>query len=88
METFKLIKEKEQNVKMAMKKDTCQVSRSPVLQGQQIHKEIVMEKTLAQAKENIWIDIKSMLEIWPSIQIIFKQHELVQKDRESIENIK
>jgi hypothetical protein len=48
-----------------------------------------MENTLAQAKENIWIDIsKSMSEIWPSIQISFKQHELVHKDGGAIEIIK
>jgi hypothetical protein len=41
-------------------------------QLQQLGKETSMENTLAQAKENIWIDInKSMSEIWPSIQIIF-----------------
>jgi hypothetical protein len=41
-------------------------------QLQQLQKETVMEKTLAQSKENIWMDIKeSMSEIWPSIQIIF-----------------
>ena len=48
-----------------------------------------MDNTLAQAKENIWIDInKSMTEIWPSIQIIFEQHELIQKSRGAIEIIK
>jgi hypothetical protein len=58
-------------------------------QLQQLQKEIVMEKTLAQDKENIWVDInKSMLEIWPSIQIIFEQHELVQKARGEIKIIK
>jgi hypothetical protein len=58
-------------------------------QLQQLGKETAMENTLAQAKENIWIDInKSMSEIWPSIQIIFEQHELVQKARGEIEIIK
>jgi hypothetical protein len=48
-----------------------------------------MEKTLSEAKENIWVDInKSMEEIWPSIQIIFEQHELVQKAREAIGKIR
>ena len=48
-----------------------------------------MAKTLAQAKETIWVDInKSMSEIWPSIQVIFEQHELVQKVRGSIDIIK
>ena len=37
-------------------------------QLQQLGKETIMVNTLAQDKENIWIDInKSMSEIWPSI---------------------
>ena len=56
---------------------------------QQLEKETAMEKTLAQAKENIWVDIKkSMSKIWPLIQIIFEQHNLVQKARGAIEIIK
>jgi hypothetical protein len=56
---------------------------------QQLGKEKTMENTLAQDKENIWIDItKSMTKIWPSIQIIFEQHELIQKSRGDIEIIK
>jgi len=56
---------------------------------QELGKETAMENTLAQAKENIWIDInKSMTKIWPSIQIIFEQHELIKKARGSIEIIK
>ena len=48
-----------------------------------------MDKTLFEAKENIWMDInKSMAEIWPFIQIVFEQHELVQKVREAIEKIR
>jgi hypothetical protein len=36
-------------------------------QLQQLHKDIVMKKTLAHDKENIWVDIsKSMSKIWPS----------------------
>jgi hypothetical protein len=48
-----------------------------------------MEKTLSEAKENIWMDINnSMAEIWPFIKIIFEQHELVQKAIEAIEKIR
>ena len=48
-----------------------------------------MDKTLSKAKENIWMDIsKSMVEIWPFIQFVFEQHELVQKARGAIENIR
>ena len=47
-------------------------------QLQQLQKEIVMAKTVSEANENIWVDInKSMEEIWPFIQIMFEQHELV-----------
>jgi ParB-like chromosome segregation protein Spo0J len=39
---------------------------------QKLQKERVMAKTLSEAKENIWMDIsKSMIEIWPLIQIVF-----------------
>jgi hypothetical protein len=56
---------------------------------QQLGKETAMENTLAQAKEKTWIDInKSISEMWPSIQIIFEKHELVQKVRGAFEIIK
>jgi hypothetical protein len=56
---------------------------------QKLQKETFMAKTLSKAKENIWMDInKSMAEIWPFIQIVFEQHELVQKDREAIGKIR
>jgi DNA repair ATPase RecN len=40
---------------------------------QQLQKEIVMAKTLSEAKENIWMDIcQSVIDIWPLIQIMFE----------------
>jgi hypothetical protein len=46
-------------------------------------------KTLAEAKENIWMDIsKSINEIWPMVQIMFEQHELVLRSRQAIDKIK
>jgi hypothetical protein len=48
-----------------------------------------MDKTLFEAKENIWMDInKSMAEIWPFIQFVFEHHELVQKARQAIGKIR
>ena len=48
-----------------------------------------MAKTLLEVKENIWMDInKSMEEICPFIQIVFEQHELLQKAREAIRMIR
>jgi hypothetical protein len=56
---------------------------------QQLQKESIMSKTLSEAKENIWMDIcKSMTEILPLIQIMFEQHELVQRCRQAIEKIR
>jgi hypothetical protein len=49
----------------------------------------VAGKTLAEVKESVWTDItNSMNEIWPMIQIIFEQNELVQRSKQTIENIK
>ena len=56
---------------------------------QQLQKKTVAGKTLAEAKENIWMDIsKSMNEIWTMVQIMFEQNELVIRSRLVIEKIK
>jgi hypothetical protein len=56
---------------------------------QKLQKETVMAKTLSEAKENIWMDIcKSMTEIWPLIQIMFEQHELIQRSKQAIDKIR
>ena len=47
-----------------------------------MQKKIVVGKTLAEAKENIWMDIsKSINEIWPMVQIMFEKHDMVLKSR-------
>jgi len=51
-----------------------------------LESESVMAQNLAQAKENIWVDInQAITEIWPSIQIIFEQGELMQRSKTVIE---
>jgi hypothetical protein len=56
---------------------------------QQLQKETVAGKTLAEVKENVWNDItKSINEIWPMIQIMFEQNELVQRSKQAIEKIR
>jgi hypothetical protein len=45
----------------------------------------VVGKTLAEVKENVWMDItKSINEIWPTVQIMFEQNELVQRSKQVI----
>jgi chromosome segregation ATPase len=49
---------------------------------QQLQKKTVAGKTLVEVKENVWTDItKSINEIWPMIQIMFEQNELVQRSK-------
>jgi DNA gyrase/topoisomerase IV subunit A len=49
---------------------------------QQLRKQTVVGKTLAEVKKSVWIDItKSMNEIWPMVQIMFEQNELVQRSK-------
>jgi hypothetical protein len=46
-------------------------------------------KTLAEVKENVWMDIaKYINEIWPMVQIMFEQNELVQRNKNSNEKIR
>jgi hypothetical protein len=46
-------------------------------------------KTLAEVKENVWTNItKSINEIWPMIQIMFEQNELLQRSKQAIEKIR
>jgi hypothetical protein len=49
----------------------------------------VAGKILAEEKDNIWMDIsKSINEIWPMVQIMFEQNELVIRSMQVIEKIK
>ena len=55
-----------------------QVSDQLKQELQQLWKQTVAGKTLVEVKESVWTDItKSMNEIWPMIQIMFEQNELV-----------
>ena len=56
---------------------------------QKSERESAIGYTLAQAKEIIWEDImNSIAEIWPCIQIIFEQKELIKRAFDVITNIK
>jgi hypothetical protein len=66
-----------------------QTSKNLKQKIQQLQKQTVGGKTLAEAKENIWMHIsKSINKIWPMVQIMFEQHELVLRSRQAIDKIK
>lgn len=48
-----------------------------------------MAQTLAQAKERIWVDINhAITNVWPSIQIIFEQEELIDRCQKTIKQVR
>jgi len=66
-----------------------QVSDQLKQELQQLWKQTMAGKTLFEVKESVWIDItKSMNEIWPMIQIMFEQNELVQRSKQAIKKIR
>lgn len=66
--------------------EEMQKSQRLGLKVKQLERKTLMAETLAQDKEDIWLDIShSITEVWSSIQIIFEQQELIAKCRAEIE---
>jgi hypothetical protein len=56
---------------------------------QQLQKKTMAGKTLAEVKEIVWTDIsKSINEIWPMVQIMFEQNELLERSKQAVEKIR
>jgi hypothetical protein len=56
---------------------------------QQLQRQTLAGKTLAEVKEIVWTDIsKSINEIWPMVQIMFEQNELLEKSKQAVEKIR
>jgi DNA gyrase/topoisomerase IV subunit A len=56
---------------------------------QQLQKQTMEGKTLAEVKEIVWKDIiKSINEIWPMIQIMFEQNEFLQRSKQVVGKIR
>ena len=44
---------------------------------------------MAEVKEIVWTDIsKSINEIWPMVQIMFEQNELIERSKQVVEKIR
>ena len=62
-----------------------QKSQRLLVKLQKVERDTSIGQTLAKAKETIWMNIlDSTNEIWPSIQIIFEQKELIEKSTKTI----
>ena len=56
---------------------------------QQLEKQTMAGKTLAEVKELVWTDIsKSINEIWPMVQIMFEQNELLERSKQAVDKIR
>jgi hypothetical protein len=56
---------------------------------QQLQKQTLAGKTSAEVKELVWTDIaKSINEIWPMVQIMFEQNELLERSKQAVEKIR
>jgi hypothetical protein len=56
---------------------------------QQLQRQTLAGKALAEVKEIVWTDIsKSINEIWPMVQIMFEQNELLEKSKQAVEKIR
>jgi len=54
-----------------------------------LEKELTLKEPLAQAKEQLWANIiDSINDIWPSIQVIFEQNDLVKEATKEIQRFK
>jgi len=54
-----------------------------------LDKELTLKEPLAQAKEQLWANIiDSVNDIWPSIQVIFEQNDLVKEATKAIQRVK
>jgi len=54
-----------------------------------LEKDLTLEKPLGQTKEMLWSTIINFVnDIWPSIQVIFEQTELVKVATEAIQKVK
>jgi hypothetical protein len=56
---------------------------------QQLQTQTLAGKTLAEVKELVWTDVsKSINEIWPMVQIMFEQNELLERSKQAVEKIR
>lgn len=70
--------------KEEVQKDTKMSERLKALE-----KDLTMKEPLGQAKEQLWANIiDSVNDIWPSIQVIFDQIDLIKLATEAIQKVK
>ena len=72
-----------------MQKEEAQKANRMSERLKAMEKDLALEKHLGKAKELLWENlIDSMNDIWPSIQVIFEQIELIKVATQAIQKVK
>ena len=72
--------ENENKLAQIMHKDEVQKSTRFTERMKSLEKELTLKEPLGQAKEQLWANIIDLFnDIWPSIQVIFEQNDLVKE---------
>jgi len=72
-----------------MHKDETQKSNRLNERLKKLEKELTMKEPLAQGKQQLWANIINYVnDIWPSIQVIFEQIDLIKETSEEIQKVR
>ena len=81
--------EDEKKLVQIMHKDETQKSNKLTERIQKLEKELTLKEPLAQAKQQLLANIiNSVNDIWPSIQVIFEQKDLIKEGIKAIQKVK
>jgi len=81
--------EDEKKLAQIMHKDETQKSNRLTERIQKLEKELTLKEPPAQEKQQLWANIiNSVNDIWPSIQVIFEQKDLIKEATKAIQRVK
>lgn len=81
--------EDEKKIAQIMDKNEVQKTKRLSERLQNLEKELTLKDPLAQAKQILWANIIDLVnDIWPSIQVIFEQNDLVKEASEAIQRVR
>ena len=85
------VKNLEDENKLAQMRHTAKAQKSSRLTDkvQKLERELTLAEPLAQSKQQLWANIINFFnDIWPSIQVIFEQKNLIKEASEAVQKVK
>lgn len=81
--------EDEKKLAQNMHKNETHKSNRLIERIHKLEKELTLKEPLAQAKQHLWANIiNSVNDIWPSIQVIFEQKDLIKEATKAIQKLR